>query len=414
MRRALRGWAGALAIVGAPLARAADDRTPLVAVVLDSSGSVGAADLARARDLAMGVMDSLPEGSRLAVFTFDDQSRLLLPATANADELKTALGGVRVSGRFTTLYDALYDASRYLRGSPSRPRAIVLVTDGRDERSAVTLDDGLRVAEESSIPVYAVGIGHTEERLLRRLARLTGGEYAAAAEASATQIAERILQAEQASEATPPAVPSTAPSSLPHAPAQQPAPARDPGRSVMLAALLLAGLLVAGGLALLMLKRGRGLPRCPGCGRELGGAGAECVWCTTREPAVTDTVIGWKEKAPAAGGSDDLEKTILGSRRSVLVVTRGFGNGQSHSLSAATVTSVGRARANDIVVDDVAVSSQHCRIRPEQGRLVLYDLESSNGTYVNERRVSRHVLSGGDVIRLGETCLELRIEPPRG
>lgn len=194
MRRALRCWAGALAVVGAPLARAADDRTPLVALVLDSSGSVGAADLARARNLAMGLMDSLPAGSRLAVFTFDDQSRLLLPATANTDELKNALGGVRVSGRFTTLYDALYDASRYLRGSASRPRAIVLVTDGRDENSAVTLDDGLRIAEESSIPVYTVGIGRTEERVLRRLARLTGGEYAAAAEASAAQIAERILQ----------------------------------------------------------------------------------------------------------------------------------------------------------------------------------------------------------------------------
>lgn len=182
----------------------------------------------------------------------------------------------------------------------------------------------------------------------------------------------------------------------------------------MLAALLLAGLLVAGGLALLMLKRGRGLPRCPGCGREPGGAGAECVWCATREPEVTDTVIGWKEKAPAAGGGGDLERTMLGSQRSALVVTKGLANGRSHRLSAATVTSVGRARANDIVVDDVAVSSQHCRIRPEQGRLVLYDLESSNGTYVNERRVSRHVLSAGDVIRLGETCLELRIEPPRG
>lgn len=361
----------------------------------------------------MGLIDSLPAGSRLAVFTFDDQSRLLLSATANADELKNALGAVRVSGRFTTLYDALYDASRYLRGSPSRPRAIVLVTDGRDENSAVTLDDGLRVAEESSIPVYAVGIGRAEERVLRRLARLTGGEYATSAEASAAQIAERILQAAQASDATPPAAPSTAPSSLPHAPAQQPAPARDPGRSVMLAALLLAGLLVAGGLALLMLKRGRGLPRCPGCGREPGGAGAESVWCATREPE-TDTVIGWKEKARAAGASDDPERTMLVGQRSALVVTTGLGNGRSHSLSAATVTSVGRARANDIVVDDVAVSSQHCRIRPEQGRLVLYDLESSNGTYVNERRVSRHVLSAGDVIRLGETCLELRIEAPRG
>src|SRR4029450_6455496 len=115
MRRALRCWVGALAVVGSPLACAAEDRMPLVAVVLDSSGSVGAADLARACELVMGLMDTLPPGSRLAVFTFDDQSRLLLPATANADELRKALDTVRVSGRFTTLYDAFYDASRARR-----------------------------------------------------------------------------------------------------------------------------------------------------------------------------------------------------------------------------------------------------------------------------------------------------------
>jgi len=412
MRRALSCWAGVLAVLAAPPASAVDDGAPLVALVLDSSGSVGAADLAQARDLAAGIMDGLPPGSQTAVFTFDDQSRLLLPATANADELKSALDAVRVSGRFTALYDALYDASRYLRASPSRRRAIVLVTDGRDENSALTLDDGLRVAEESSIPVYAVGIGRAEERVLRRIARLTGGEYFASAEASAATIAERILQTTQANEATPPPAPSPVPSSL-EAPAPEPEPREHPGRLVMLSALLLAGLLVAGGLALLMLKRGRGLPRCPGCGRELASAGSECVWCLTREPAATDTVTGWKDDTLATG-RDELERTVLLGQRSVLVVTKGAGNGQSHSLSAATVTSVGRARANDIVVDDVAVSSQHCRIRPEQGRLVLYDLDSTNGTYVNERRVNRHALSAGDVIRLGETCLELRLEPRGG
>lgn len=413
MRRALRCWAGALAVLAPPLADAVDDRAPLVAVVLDSSGSVKAADLALAGDLAVGIMDGLPPGSKLAVFSFDDQSRLLLPATTNIDELKTTLDAVRVRGRFTALYDALYDASRYLRASTSRPRAIILVTDGRDENSTLTLEDGLRVAEESSIPVYAVGIGRAEERVLRRISRLTGGEYVAAAEASATQIAERIAQATQANEATPPAAPSPAPSSPEHSPAQQPTGPGHPGRPVILSALLLAGLLVAGGLALLMLKRGRGLPRCPGCGRELGKAGSECVWCATREPAATDTVIGWKENTPPAGGGDDPERTMLHSQRSVLVVTKGAGSGQSYSLSTATVTSIGRARANDIMVDDIAVSSQHCRIRPERDRLVLYDLDSTNGTYVNERRVNRMALSAGDVIRLGETCLELRSEPRR-
>jgi pSer/pThr/pTyr-binding forkhead associated (FHA) protein len=74
---------------------------------------------------------------------------------------------------------------------------------------------------------------------------------------------------------------------------------------------------------------------------------------------------------------------------------------------------VGRARANDIVLEDVAVSSQHCRIRLEQGHFVLHDLKSTNGTLVNDQKVSRHTLSEGDVIRIGETSLQFRLESLR-
>ena len=65
------------------------------------------------------------------------------------------------------------------------------------------------------------------------------------------------------------------------------------------------------------------------------------------------------------------------------------------------------------MVDDVSVSSEHCRIRPEDGRFVLHDLKSTNGTFVNERRVTRHVLAEGDVIKIGETSLQFKTGPER-
>ena len=49
------------------------------------------------------------------------------------------------------------------------------------------------------------------------------------------------------------------------------------------------------------------------------------------------------------------------------------------------------------------------RIRPEDGRFVLHDLGSTNGTRVNDRRISRHPLEDGDVIRVGDTCLRFRL-----
>jgi pSer/pThr/pTyr-binding forkhead associated (FHA) protein len=105
-----------------------------------------------------------------------------------------------------------------------------------------------------------------------------------------------------------------------------------------------------------------------------------------------------------------LEKTVTLRERPVLVVTHGAATGHAVLLSPEVTTSIGRARANDIVLDDVSVSSEHCRVRPEEGRFVLHDLKSTNGTFVNERRVTRHPLAEGDVIKVGETAMQFRME----
>jgi pSer/pThr/pTyr-binding forkhead associated (FHA) protein len=80
-------------------------------------------------------------------------------------------------------------------------------------------------------------------------------------------------------------------------------------------------------------------------------------------------------------------------------------------VSLQSATSLGRARGNDVVLDDRAVSSQHCRIRPrDQGGYEVLDLQSTNGTYVNERRVARHPIAAGDVLKVGETILQFRLD----
>jgi pSer/pThr/pTyr-binding forkhead associated (FHA) protein len=108
-----------------------------------------------------------------------------------------------------------------------------------------------------------------------------------------------------------------------------------------------------------------------------------------------------------------LEKTVTLREDPVLTITAGPGTGMVFSLSRTGTTSIGRAKANDVVLGDISTSSQHCRIRPEQGAFVLHDLKSTNGTFVNERRVTRHVLAEGDVIRVGETYLQYRTRQAR-
>jgi pSer/pThr/pTyr-binding forkhead associated (FHA) protein len=71
-------------------------------------------------------------------------------------------------------------------------------------------------------------------------------------------------------------------------------------------------------------------------------------------------------------------------------------------------TTIGRSRDNDIHLADERASRRHARIDLQQGALVIIDLDSANGTFVNGRRVQRQVLNNGDEIRIGESRLRFR------
>ena len=64
--------------------------------------------------------------------------------------------------------------------------------------------------------------------------------------------------------------------------------------------------------------------------------------------------------------------------------------------------SIGRAPDNDLPVDNLAVSNYHAKVYYEAGRLVVEDLDSLNGTFVNDLRIERATLHDGDAIWVGK------------
>jgi len=87
-----------------------------------------------------------------------------------------------------------------------------------------------------------------------------------------------------------------------------------------------------------------------------------------------------------------------------LVVERPDGDAAVIPLDEQTVT-VGRTPENSLVVEDSLASRAHAEIAPKDGRYVVYDLRSKNGTLVNGSRVEQHILANGDVVLIGTTRL---------
>ncbi|MEU8952293.1 FHA domain-containing protein [Streptomyces sp. NPDC048489] len=90
---------------------------------------------------------------------------------------------------------------------------------------------------------------------------------------------------------------------------------------------------------------------------------------------------------------------------SIIVIRSGNRVGQRILLGSNPLT-LGRKTDNEVVIVGANTSRYHAQIVQEETSFVLYDSASHNGTYVNERRVTRHVLRPNDFIRIGyETFL---------
>ena len=83
------------------------------------------------------------------------------------------------------------------------------------------------------------------------------------------------------------------------------------------------------------------------------------------------------------------------------------GSKTTFRLGSGSVKTVGRAPRADFVVDAALVSRVHCRLTATNDRLEVVDLKSTNGTFVNDKRVKQAHLFAGDRLRVGR--VELRI-----
>ncbi|TQN28641.1 pSer/pThr/pTyr-binding forkhead associated (FHA) protein [Haloactinospora alba] len=93
---------------------------------------------------------------------------------------------------------------------------------------------------------------------------------------------------------------------------------------------------------------------------------------------------------------------------SSLAVTKGPLAGTTLNLTSQPIT-IGRAKDSTLVINDDYASGRHARIYSDNGRWVVEDLGSTNGTYLGQQRLTGpQAVSVGQPIRIGKTVLELR------
>ena len=145
-------------------------------VMLDVSASM-VDRLGTARQAALGLFQSeITPRDRAALVTFNDHPYLASDFTNDPVKLAGSLAGLKAE-RGTALYDALVFGLYYLNGIKGQ-RALLLLSDGKDESSRFSFEQALEYAQRSGVAIYSIGLGRQTgpaKRALSRLAAQTGG-----------------------------------------------------------------------------------------------------------------------------------------------------------------------------------------------------------------------------------------------
>ena len=430
--------------------------TLTTALVIDTSGSVRRHVAAVAEKLA-GFAAALPPNDALAIVTFDDEVYEDVPFEASREQVREGLARMQVRGKRTVLYQALNRGLNLLkqRQSPKTWQRLIVVSDGADESGEMTAATDsvidLAIAQHVAIDTIWLGpLADATRNTLVRLSERTGGVHTDALTqkqpADISEALERVntrvnravvlsfVRPAVATETTKQVGvsirgPRTATASMALQIPQSVLPDGQPATSRWV--WLLWGLLLL--LALYVLYTtayfvvGRFAPErlalfpfkpLPWLGEKAIELPRLIPTADVPEPKAAErhTVVqraAPNVRAPERGSGQGLALEViegpLKGRRIVVNHPR---------------FQIGAGPDNDLRISaDNYLSSTHAMFQTYNGQWMVSDQESSNGTFVNERRVPSgqgQALQHGQVVRMGASQFRVLLEkaapdpdPPR-
>jgi len=175
-----------------------------IALVMDASGSMGGS-AQKLQDAAKLSLNNIPDDSLFSVVQFDENIKLLQDFTKNLSAISYAIDQYQVSNKGTCLYDAAYTAIESMSKLPTGRRAVILFTDGKDEKADGTVcsqhkyQELVDLAMKSQVPLNTIGLSTKDSNInaveLQAMSASTGGFSSIASKDDLPASFSRIMDA---------------------------------------------------------------------------------------------------------------------------------------------------------------------------------------------------------------------------
>jgi len=395
--------------------------------LVDVSGSMQGAPLNDIKGALPKFLKTTRPQDQFALTLFGDDDRLESTFDQPRENIEAVLVKVQARDKQTKLYRALHNALRQgFTDDPQVRRIVVVLTDGKDEGSDVTLEQVVAESKARLVPIYAIFRGKTDKPfkdVLSGLANSASGHYVFTGNENDIALAlDRIYRLETSSatvsftydvdptgrvtdkgaiELRRPdgsVLRAALPEKIPAL--RLPLPPPPPKRWPVVPLLVLLALLVAAGAIWLWRRRPEKTPVPPAEHPMPTPLPVEPREADDRPspPSRETVIIGRYFPPPSSGRPAVLLRGVAGPAA-----------GQEHAMEQE-LFSIGANAASDMqIVHDEYVSGEHAYLRYEQGSLFIFDKASRNGTFVNNSKVPGNgtVLRPGDQVTFGHSTFSV-------
>jgi Mg-chelatase subunit ChlD len=403
--------------------------------LVDISRSLSSKQFAKMQSAISTWIDKMGASDRAAIISFGEKVIRVQDYTEDKNALKNGVKSLKISDNKTQLHQGIAKAIELShRVDPTLPsrRAIVILSDGEDDfPGGMTRDEVLALMKEDRIPFYAIGFtqqrraGDEKLKKIGEFARVSGGEFFDGDESDWPRLYETIQQKIlmsflvklDASKATADGKPYRVQLTLNSAGKTMtdgldlrllsPQPAAPSEVNRWYRKLPVWSYSAAGGLLVLiagLIVRAKKKKATRLAAEEAQRKHRQAEEEARQKKAAEETA----EKKPLDEQLTVKKAEILGVKMKFSVIGSS-GSQRDYGINLSSRASIGRSLDCDLsMTGDEEISKKHCELFIQGSYVLINDLNSTNGTFVNGVPVKTgHRLKSGDMIMLGRT--EMRV-----